>query len=173
MNIYLLLLLLTFVLLQTSSAESGETTTSEGEGAPVDFSKMKTKELKRFLKDRNVVCKGCAEKDDFVKLALESKDLPVKHKPPPPPPKEDKAQIDDLLKKMKEGGLGNMQYFTADDFKDLSPEEMQQKMSGGGFGGGGFAKGGKKRPSPNSKPTKKAFEDAPTRMTDDAEKIEL
>lgn len=167
MKFLFLVLVIAFMLLQGSCSASDGSETTAGDVESMDFSKMKIKELKKFLKDRNVLCKGCAEKDDYVKLATESKNLPVKQKTPPPPPKEDKGQIDDLLKKMKEGGFGNMQYFTADDFKDLSPEEMQQKMNGGG----GFANG-RKKPSPNLK-TKKTFEDAPTRMSDDSEKIEL
>lgn len=43
----------------------------EGE-ATVDYNKMKIKELKQLLKERDVSCVGCTEKADYVKKAQES-----------------------------------------------------------------------------------------------------
>jgi hypothetical protein len=40
-----------------------------------DIKKMKINQLKEFLRDRNVECKGCVEKSDFVKKCLEVKHL--------------------------------------------------------------------------------------------------
>jgi hypothetical protein len=39
--------------------------------------KMRVKQLKAFLKERNVVCEGCVEKEHFVAKAIESRDVPV------------------------------------------------------------------------------------------------
>lgn len=44
------------------------------EGEKVDYDKKKIKELKEILKQRNVECKGCAEKQDFVKKCQETED---------------------------------------------------------------------------------------------------
>jgi hypothetical protein len=35
--------------------------------ATVDFKKMRVKQLKRILADQGADCKGCSEKEDFVK----------------------------------------------------------------------------------------------------------
>ncbi|RYH29102.1 hypothetical protein EON65_09740 [archaeon] len=42
------------------------------EGESVDYTKMKIKELKQLLKERDVSCVGCTEKADYVKKAQES-----------------------------------------------------------------------------------------------------
>ena len=60
------------------------------------------KELQKLLKKKNVVCKGCSEKIDFVTRVFETQELPDYIPPPPPPPivKEgeglDKAKIDEV-----------------------------------------------------------------------------
>ena len=45
-----------------------------------------TKELKKFLAERGLSCNGCAEKDDFVKMAFENQDTPIVPKEPEPEP---------------------------------------------------------------------------------------
>mmetsp|Transcript_28231 Transcript_28231/g.67812 ORF Transcript_28231/g.67812 Transcript_28231/m.67812 type:complete len:233 (-) Transcript_28231:99-797(-) len=42
-----------------------------------DFSKMKIKEIKKFLSDRGVKCKGCTEKAEFIEVAVEHASYPV------------------------------------------------------------------------------------------------
>lgn len=37
-----------------------------------DFKKMRVKQLKQILADRGVECKGCSEKDEFVKRVLDT-----------------------------------------------------------------------------------------------------
>merc|ERR1711976_953759 len=42
-----------------------------------DIKKMKIKELRQFLKDREVRCDGCVEKSDFIAKALTVKDKKI------------------------------------------------------------------------------------------------
>eukprot|EP01031_Cornospumella_fuschlensis_P025030 gene25030-30234_t len=42
------------------------------EGETIDYNKMKIKELKQLLKERDISCVGCTEKADYVKKAQES-----------------------------------------------------------------------------------------------------
>ena len=41
-----------------------------------EIAKMRVKQLKVLLRERGIVCKGCAEKSDFVSLVKESIHLP-------------------------------------------------------------------------------------------------
>ena len=38
---------------------------------------IQTKKLRTFLYVRGLECKGCAEKDDFVKMAFENRNVPL------------------------------------------------------------------------------------------------
>ena len=40
-----------------------------------DYNKLRVKQLKQILADRGVECKGCAEKKDFVKRAMETEHM--------------------------------------------------------------------------------------------------
>jgi len=40
-----------------------------------DYSKLRVKQLKQILNDRGVECKGCAEKKDFVKRAMDTEHM--------------------------------------------------------------------------------------------------
>ena len=42
-----------------------------------DFSKLRIKELRRLLEERDVQCKGCVEKEHFVQMVKESIHLPL------------------------------------------------------------------------------------------------
>merc|ERR1711924_485447 len=42
-----------------------------------DFKKMRVKQLRTFLHQRGVDCKGCTEKTEFVQKAMASTDLPL------------------------------------------------------------------------------------------------
>ena len=45
------------------------------DGEPVNYGKMKVKELKELLNNRGVKCTGCTEKEDFVKKCVETEHL--------------------------------------------------------------------------------------------------
>ena len=40
-----------------------------------DYNKLRVKQLKQILADRGVECKGCAEKKDFVKRAMDTEHM--------------------------------------------------------------------------------------------------
>ena len=40
-----------------------------------DYTKLRVKQLRQILADRGVECKGCAEKEDFVKRVLETEHM--------------------------------------------------------------------------------------------------
>ena len=102
---------------------------SEFEDTPLNFNKMKTMELRRFLADRGLACKGCSEKNEFVQMAESNKDLPVIVKEPVEEKKKDKdVDIDELMQKLK--GFGGANVFTADDIKNMNFEDMMKKKGG-------------------------------------------
>lgn len=51
------------------------------EVTPEDVRKMNIKGLKQFLSERGLTCDGCAEKRDYLDLALNNIDTPVVAKP--------------------------------------------------------------------------------------------
>ena len=111
----------------------------------IDCAAMRTKQLRTFLHARGLKCEGCAEKADFVALCEANKDTPVlppkdTEEPAMRVPKDDK-NIDDILGSLKGmPGMEGIKMFTADDLKNMNPEQM-----GNAFGGGG---------SSRSRPTK-------------------
>jgi hypothetical protein len=42
---------------------------------PQDFSKLRVKQLKSILADRGVECKGCIEKEEFIKKIQETQHM--------------------------------------------------------------------------------------------------
>ena len=54
----------------------------------LNFKRMKMRELKKFLADRDVPCEGCIEKKHWVKTAMKNKDKPVVEKKPEPAPEK-------------------------------------------------------------------------------------
>lgn len=115
----------------------------------LNFSKMRIKQLKKFLKDRGLECKGCAEKSDFVKMATENEDTPVVEvkKPFYGEPKSEgggfggDSNIDELMAQMKKMGM-NGNVFTKDDMEKMNKdgkgyEDMFNK-NGGTAGGQGY-----------------------------------
>lgn len=52
------------------------------------------------MKDRGLECKGCSEKEDYVKMAFENQDAPkIENSTPKQPPEEeklDKEQLDEV-----------------------------------------------------------------------------
>ena len=103
-----------------------------GADQDVDCSAMKTKQLRQWLAARGLSCSGCAEKSDFVNMCEANQAAPlVESKPPEPELKDDKS-IEDLLASMKGiPGMEGIKMFTADDLKNMNPEQM-----GSAFGGG-------------------------------------
>ena len=108
-----------------------------------DCAAMKTKELRAFLRARGLSCEGCAEKNDFVKMCEDNKNAPLVERTPsssadaPKDGKDDK-NIEDLLASMKGmPGMEGIKMFTADDLKNMNPEQMGSTFGGGGGGGGG------------------------------------
>lgn len=80
-------------------------------------------------------CKGCSEKDDYVKIAYENQHLPDRGKIQEVPREKteeeqrmDKEQLDELMAKLKHSGFGNSKFFNANDLKGMSPEEMAAKV---------------------------------------------
>lgn len=53
----------------------------------VDLKKLRVRELKKVLEDWGEACRGCAEKDDFVRRITEL--LPLHASPPATPPHAD------------------------------------------------------------------------------------
>jgi len=102
---------------------------------PEEIAKMRVKQIKIMLKERGVLekCRGCAEKDDFVKLLTESINLPIVetiHSGEPSPPAGEQMRSGEYEEIMKK-------------FKDQ--EEQNQKMKekynlpeGVNFGGSGM-----------------------------------
>jgi hypothetical protein len=98
------------------------------------------KQLKSFLKDRGLECKGCSEKGDFISLAFENKDLPIKSddntkNPESPqvsgeiPPEVDKEKLEEIMAKLRQNGFGNSNFWSPNDFNNLTPEEIAAKVS--------------------------------------------
>lgn len=106
-----------------------------------DLSKLPLATLTNMLKLKGLVCKKCVEKDDFVNEVYKSQSLPIVDPPmndnPPlnnkkkqKDPKKQK-EMDDLFESLKSNGLGNSKMFSADDLKDLTPEQLNDKLSNG------------------------------------------
>jgi hypothetical protein len=104
----------------TTAADAAEattaatTTTGEGEtdGTAIvsadEAKKFTIRKLKGLLAERGLKCKGCAEKDDFVKMFVENQHLemvsgkkkeeePQSQTPPPEQPEIDKKEMDEVM----------------------------------------------------------------------------
>mmetsp|Transcript_11439 Transcript_11439/g.15751 ORF Transcript_11439/g.15751 Transcript_11439/m.15751 type:complete len:228 (+) Transcript_11439:50-733(+) len=114
--------------------------------------KMPIKTLKSMIESKGLECLGCSEKDDYVKMAFDSLTMPVAPKVSTPPPlktedppevsakpeseetpeekEKKKRELDDLMASLKKGGFGNSKIFSSDDLKNMSPDEMSEKLSG-------------------------------------------
>lgn len=178
-------LFVAFMLCLSFSRSLGDTAASNGEGSDTtstksleDFQRMSVKALRGILKAKGLECKGCSEKAEYVQKVFDSQDLPdvgpsvaeVKMQPDgkySAPPGVDQDKMDELMAKLRSGGFGNSRMFSADDLKNMSPEEMSEKL-GGGFPGRskkGKGKGGKK--------SKKASKRDSVGVEDGGETIEL
>jgi hypothetical protein len=49
-----------------------------------EIMKLPVKKIRKLLNDRGLSCKGCSEKEEFVKMAYDNIDLPIKVKVAPP-----------------------------------------------------------------------------------------
>jgi hypothetical protein len=74
----------------------------------------------RFLYDRNLSCKGCSEKDEFVTAVYENRNVPVPEKPtttavdPEEESRKDKEIADLMAKLQKQGFGGRINYINKD-----------------------------------------------------------
>ena len=127
----------------------------------IDFSKMRIKQLKKFLHERGLECKGCAEKTDYVKMAMANEHAPlVEKKRPDKEPKSGgssyggDAKMEDLLAQMEKMGMkGNV--FSKDDLEKMNKDgKGYEDMFKSGGAGGNFNP--PKRPK--SKKNKNSFE---------------
>ena len=66
--------------------------------------KLSTKVLKAKLVERGLQCKGCSEKDDYIKLFVDNQHLPIIEKPTAKKssPPNDASSADDKDSKKKE-----------------------------------------------------------------------
>jgi hypothetical protein len=65
---------------------------------------ISSKDLADWVEQRGLVCKGCVEKEDYVKLVWENKDVPVKEKPAETKSEEasDDKKYEDIEKLMEQ-----------------------------------------------------------------------
>jgi hypothetical protein len=100
-----------------------------------NLSKHKSKELRKFLKERGVDDSAVmgGEKSELYRLVRESKDLPIKEAPAEDTakakkdPKKDKDLKEMLEKLQRESGMG-FKMFTADDIKNMDPEKLKDEL---------------------------------------------
>ena len=152
-SLFLIVLLVHCALGQEEATDSAAVETP-------DFQKMRVKQLKRFLHERGLVCKGCAEKDDFVKMAVENKDAPLmKAEKPKAPPTEEggkafggDSSIEELLASMKKMGM-NGNVFTKDDMEKMNKDGKGYEDMFNAAGAGGSKPLRKKRSKSSSKKT--------------------
>ena len=93
---------------------------------------MKGKELRKWLKLRNLECKGCTEKNDFVTLAYENRNveiIPPKNYDEDDNNKDDK--MDDIMATLREAGLSGS-VFNAADLKGMNENELENYFKSGG-----------------------------------------
>ncbi len=130
----------------------------------IDFQKMKVKDIKIFLQDRGLECKGCSEKSEFVKLAEENRETPSlkPEKIKPVDPKSKDIDYEELLKNLKGFG-GNV--YTADDIKNM-------KFNEDTFGKKKHDKKKTRKTSSTSNPNQRDSR-APEFKEEDSETIEL
>ena len=133
MQLILIYLLFVFFVLVSSSIANDD----ENEMTLENFQKMKGKEIRKWLKLRNLECKGCTEKNDFVSLAYENRNVEIV------PPKVDEndnnvdednnkdAKMDDIMATLKEAGLGG-NVFNAADLKGMNEDELKNYFTTGG-----------------------------------------
>jgi hypothetical protein len=107
----------------------------------VELKALPIKMLRFMLSSRGLECKGCAEKDDFIKMAFENQHLPIlppkekeEEKAPAVPVKEEESEekkkkdLDDIMENLRKGGFGGAKMFTKDDLEGLSAEDMASKV---------------------------------------------
>jgi hypothetical protein len=152
MKLFLLFVALTLcIALSTTDTESASPETTKAPGKSLeDFQKMSVKALKGILKNKGLECKGCSEKAEFASKVYESQDVPdmvMKIEPGGElPPGVDQEKMDELMAKLKMGGFGNSKMFSANDLKNMSPEELSDQL-----GDKGKTSKGKKAKSGSSK----------------------
>lgn len=166
------LLCVFFVCVQSDAANTPDETKQSK--TLEEYQKLSVRTLKGILKAKGLDCKGCSEKADYAAKAFESQDLPdlvseVKTKAGySVPPGVDQDKIDELMANLKKGGFGNSKMFTPDDLKNMSPEELSEKLGGDK----GSKSKGKKSKGKSSKASKKSRK-TEVEVDDGGETIEL
>ena len=87
MKIYIALYFL-FLLFGYSNANEGAELMSES-----DAKKLPIKKLRSLLSDRGLECKGCAEKEDFVRMFVQNQHLPILETRQSPPASKDPSDL--------------------------------------------------------------------------------
>jgi len=125
-QLLLILLIILYISLVSCNDETSELSLD-------DIKKMKVKELRRFLYDRGLNCKGCSEKEEFVNKVFENRNIPMKESEkkqeqekidPEEEARKDK-EIADLMAKLKSQGFGG-NVFSAKDLKNMDFDKMRR-----------------------------------------------
>lgn len=98
-----------------------------------DIMRFPVKTLRKMLTRKGLECKGCSEKLEFATKVFESQDVPdvaAQVGSNDIPPEVDQEKLDELMANLKRGGFGNSKMFSAADLKNMSPEEMSEKLGG-------------------------------------------
>lgn len=102
-----------------------------------DVKKLPMKEIKKFLIERNLQCKGCTEKEDYVKLYFENQHIAIiasKEKKIEDDlknnddDKEKSQKLKDLMDELKKGGFGGAKMFTKEDMEGMNSESFAQEF---------------------------------------------
>eukprot|EP00239_Pterosperma_sp_CCMP1384_P005825 CAMPEP_0197853522 /NCGR_PEP_ID=MMETSP1438-20131217/22889_1 /TAXON_ID=1461541 /ORGANISM="Pterosperma sp., Strain CCMP1384" /LENGTH=138 /DNA_ID=CAMNT_0043467961 /DNA_START=186 /DNA_END=602 /DNA_ORIENTATION=+ len=86
----------------------------------LNFAKMRVKQLKAFLAERGVECKGCAEKEHFVEKCEASRDMPIL---PPEPAVEESSGMN--LEDMDDVAANMMREMNGDFSHVKDPEKRR------------------------------------------------
>jgi len=123
------------------------------------IAKLPIKKLRGMLEKKGLDCKGCSEKSEYVTKVHDSQELPdVEAAPVPEEPYQqppiDQDKMDELMAKLKMNGFGNSRMFSADDLKNMSPDELGERLNTGKSRRGSKAKGKGKKPSKGDEKSK-------------------
>jgi hypothetical protein len=100
-----------------------------------EIQKLPIKTLKQMLNERNVQCLGCNEKTHFVDQVFDNQHiLPVnknennKEKKQKEKSNVDTENIEEVLRSLKNSGFGDAKVFTANDFKNMKADDLNEKL---------------------------------------------
>ena len=161
----------------------GQDEASDAKAEPINFNKMRIKQLRIFLQERGLECKGCAEKSDFVKMATENEDTPVVKVKKPTNTQQSggndggsfggDTNVEDLLAQMKKMGM-NGNVFTKDDMEKMNQDGKGYEEMFKNTGTGGASAKKTRAKKAKTKNTKKAEDKADAEAKEQgSETIEL